>query len=402
MARVLSEPLTAESASRAAMANNPRLRAAMAAARLAEADVWQAGRLPNPDVAGALRFPAEGGPAASTITVGFNVLDGLMIPLRRRLARESLGVAEKRAADEALELVVRVFAGWHALAARQEWRATLARLHAEDEARAAALGRSAGPLAAAHARAEAAETATELARVDAQVAADRERLNVLMGLDGADAALWTLATKEPAVPAARPNITVIESLSRRARLDVAAARAEAELVWRAYELKRKTRLLPVGVEVGVESERERSGERLTGPTLKLGLPIFDQGQAELARLRAAWEQAADRAAALEAEAGAAARAAAVAVDAASRAEASQREGCLVQARKIWDETSRQARAGAAGPMALHAARRELVAAERKAIEARLEYWLARGALARALGGGAPAGEAASAARPGAT
>lgn len=391
VARLLAEPLGADAAARVALVNNRRLRASLAAASFAEADLWQAVRLPNPDVSGAVRFPAGGGPAVSTIAVGFNALDGLMIPLRRRLASEALGAAEKRAADEALALMSQVYAAWHTLAARAEWRNRLGRLHEEDEARAQAAARGAGPLGTVHARTQATETALELVRLDAQLVADRERLNVLLGLEGADAARWTLASSEPPVPASRPSAEDLERRALESRLDVAAARSEAALMRHAYELKRKTHLLPVGVEMGVESERERSGERLTGPTLKVGLPLFDQGQAELLRLRTAMEEAEDRVAALRVEAGSQVRVAAASVEAARQAESLAREGGLAQARRLWAESLRQSRGGGVGPLALHTARRELIHAERQAIEARRDYWLARAALARALGGGGASG-----------
>ena len=385
--RLLAEPLTADRAARIALVSNRRLRASLATANFAEADLWQAACLPNPDVSGSLRFPSGGGPVSSTVAVGFNAFDALLIPLRKKLAAEALDAAERRAADDALVVIAQTHAAWHTSAARLEWRACLRRLHEEDDARAKAAGR--GPLAAAHDGAQAAESGAELARLDAQLAADRERVNVLLGLEGEAAKRWTPVAGEPPVPSGSPNADALERIALQGRLDLAAARTEAALVRRAFELKRQTRFLPVGVEVGVESEREHSGDRLTGPRLKLGLPIFDQGQAELLRLRTASEQAEDRAAALRVEICADVRAAAASVEAARRVERLTRENQLGQARRIWAENLRQAGSSGSGPLAMHAARRGLEEAERLAIEVRRDYWLARTNLARALGGAGP-------------
>ena len=380
---LLAEPLTPERAARIALIANRRLRVALAAASFAEADLWQAERLPNPDFSATMRWPAGGGPATSTLSAGFDVLDGLLIPLRKRLAGEALNAAERRAAHEALGLVAQVETACLVLAAREEWRARLAVLHGEDEARSRrAAARGGRPLGAAQARAQAAETGAELAQVDAQLVLDRERLNQLMGLDGPPSR-WRLAGRAAPVPAEPPDARAAEAAALSTRLDLAADRVDVALMRQACELKRRTRLLPVGVKLGVESEKESSGQRLTGPTVQLGVPIFDQGQADLLRLETALAQAEDRAAACETDIRSEARGAVALVGASRRLALTRRDDCLAEARRLWEQSSRN---GGAGPLALRWARRELVMAERQEIEARRDYWLARVSLARAIGG----------------
>ena len=154
----------------------------------------------------------------------------------------------------------------------------------------------------------------------------------------------------------------------------------------ACDLENHTRWSPFGVHVGVESERESSGQRLTGPSLKLGLPIFDQGQAEMLRLHTALEQAEDRAAALEADIRSQVRVAAAQVDAAQCAAEVCGRTTAPQAARIWTELLAQSRQGSAGPLALHNARRDLISTTRRELEARFDYWRARAALASALSG----------------
>lgn len=117
--------------------------------------------------------------------------------------------------------------------------------------------------------------------------------------------------------------------------------------------------------LGVESERESSGKRLTGPVVKVGVPLFDQGQADLLRLRIALDQANDRTAALEVEIRSRVRLAAAQVDAAQRAAEACARVSEPQAARFWAEQLRRLKQGNPEPLALHSARRDLIAAKRR-------------------------------------
>ncbi|MFO1511983.1 MAG: TolC family protein [Verrucomicrobiota bacterium] len=54
-----------------------------------------------------------------------------------------------------------------------------------------------------------------------------------------------------------------------------------------------------GVNLGVQTERDTDGQRVTGPNITLELPLFDQGQLAVARLGAQYRQAEHNLAALE-------------------------------------------------------------------------------------------------------
>src|SRR5260370_32575142 len=53
------------------------------------------------------------------------------------------------------------------------------------------------------------------------------------------------------------------------------------------------------IEFGVDTEKETDGQRMTGPTWQLELPIFNRGQGRIAKLQAQLRQAERR---LESEA----------------------------------------------------------------------------------------------------
>ena len=64
-----------------------------------------------------------------------------------------------------------------------------------------------------------------------------------------------------------------------------------DVIGQSLALRTKTRYVPTEIKVGVDTERETDGQRVTGPTLDLELPIFNQGQGEIAKLTAQYRQA---------------------------------------------------------------------------------------------------------------
>jgi len=68
------------------------------------------------------------------------------------------------------------------------------------------------------------------------------------------------------------------------RLDLAAARQEIRVLERAKTVA-KLGIIPT-VKIGIGTEQEPDGGRVTGPSLQFDLPIFNRGQAERARVEA--------------------------------------------------------------------------------------------------------------------
>ena len=66
-------------------------------------------------------------------------------------------------------------------------------------------------------------------------------------------------------------------------------RGEVQAVASALRLKKDFRYVP-GVTIGVSAERDLDSSWVVGPTLSLEVPIFDQGQAGLARLAAEYRR----------------------------------------------------------------------------------------------------------------
>src|SRR5439155_15282957 len=116
-------------------------------------------------------------------------------------------------------------------------------------------------------------------QAELQLRSDRQRLNRLLGLNNQTD--WKVATQLPTMPKGEIALEGLEALAVEQRLDLVAARQQVALLTRALSVNRSTRFLPTGVTIGVDTERETDRQRVTGPTLELELPIFDQGQASL-------------------------------------------------------------------------------------------------------------------------
>jgi cobalt-zinc-cadmium efflux system outer membrane protein len=123
----------------------------------------------------------------------------------------------------------------------------------------------------------------------------REQLIRLMGLWGAQAEL-KLAHQLPDVPAREITMDHLESLAIKNRLDLASARQEVEVLAQALGITLDWRWIGKA-DVGISTERDPDGQWVTGPSLTLELPIFNQRQADIARLEAQLRQGQKRLAA---------------------------------------------------------------------------------------------------------
>ncbi len=172
----------------------------------------------------------------------------------------------------------------------------------------------------------------------------------------------------------------------RQRLDLQAARAQVAAAERALALKVGTRFLPAGISLGVNTEREPEGEQITGPTLDLELPIFNQGQGEIATLRARDLQARRQLEAKLVDAHAEVRVARAQVAANRALAVSLRDTVLPQRQQALRLTLEQYNSMLKGAYDLLTAKANEAAAERTYLEAWRDYWIARADLERAVGG----------------
>ena len=386
----LKKPLTVNRAVQIALLNNRELLATFEDVGISAADLREAGLWKNPSFDLSVRFPDRPPSGANwEEAVAFDLLDLLMLPLRRRVAADHLAAAQLRVADETLRLVAEVkmavygLQGDDAMLAHQRTIVDIQgtaldlaqRQHEAGNITDLALGQQQAAYNAAR---------LDLAMAESDRREHSEKLNRLLSLWGGDTA-WKIAGGLPPVPESDVPLRGLESLAVAQRLDLAAAQLELAGVVRALGLTKTYRYIGA-LEFGVDTERDSDRTNLTGPTLRLELPIFNQGQARVARGQAELRRAERKLEAL-----------AIGIRSDVRALHDKLAALRDTARFYQNEIVPVRRAITAG-MLLHyngmlvgnfelfLTRAEQIEAEHKSIAALRDYWTTRAELERAVGG----------------
>ena len=392
-AATTSKPLTAETAVRTALLNNRRLRAELEEVGISQADFAQASRLPNPRIAGSWRVPDRPPSAVDAeYSLAGNLLDLLTLSARKTLAGHDLEAAKLHAADEVLRLASQTQSAFYRFQAQLQLVRDLGVIVRAGDAAAdfARRQHQAGNITGLDLReqeASAAQGHLDLIEARARAAELREDLDRLMGLsnDGG----WTVADQLPALPAADPALGGLETTALRRRLDLATARARLAALTEALRLKSHTRFIP-GVSAGVDTERTPDGQRVTGPTLDLELPLFDQGQPALAKLAAEVREEGDRCEALKTAIRSEVRKARDELVASREAAELSGSRLLPLRQAILQDTLLRYNAMEKSTYDLLLAKQREEAALEQNVALLRRYWLARVALEQAVGGRLPA------------
>ena len=387
---LLKKPLTVNRAVQIALLNNRELLATFEDVGVSAADLREAGMWKNPSVDLSVRFPDRAPSAANwEAAAAFDILDLLMMPLRKRVAASKLAAAQLQVADVAVKLVADVKIAVYEMqadAALLAHRRTVADIHsaALDLAQRQHEAGNITDLALAQQQAAYNAVRLELAATENQQREHREKLNRLLSLWGRDTA-WKIEGGLPSLPESDVALRGLESLAVAQRLDLAAAHMELAGFVRALGLTKSYRYIGA-LEFGVDTERDSDRTNFTGPTMRLEVPLFNQGQPRIARSEAELRRAERKLEAL-----------AIGIRADVRALhdrlAAQREAVRFYQSEV--VPVRQAiTAGMllhyngmlVGNFELFATRAEQIEAEHKAIETLRDYWMTRAELERAVGG----------------
>lgn len=391
-AELLRSPLTPAAATRIALARNPAIAQRYAELGLAHADLLQTARIGNPALS--LSFlDVVGGPGATiTRVIEQPLADLLTRPARRRLGEADFVASRDEAAAAIVDLALAVESQWFAaVGARQ--RADLTALRADLADAGAELAQrfaDAGNLQSAELaalRADAATTALESHAAEREARRERRALQSLLGLRPGEA--FELPARLPRLAAdlALPND--LTDFAANQRLDLAAAVTRLERQRSALDHARRWRLLG-GIDLGYERGRGSDGDLERGPEIALAIPIFDQGQAGIARAEAELARAAAELAAARATL------AQEVDDAVEDLRAREAAGGTLIAHLLPARAAQVARLTEASNWML-ASPFELIDARGEQFEAWVThvatvqaYWQARVALRRAVGGALPA------------
>ncbi|HVS52441.1 MAG TPA: TolC family protein [Opitutaceae bacterium] len=392
---LLKRELTPDTAAAVALLNNRRLRATFETIGISEADFLAATRLPNPSFSASVRWPdKQPRPPNVEFNLSFEVLNALFIPVRKKLAGEHLAIAQKQVAHEALALMADAKKAAYAIQAREEFRNRMAAILSVNQAAVNFAQRQfdAGNISRLdllNQQSAMQEAQLELARTDAALQDDREKLNRLLGLSG-DEINWQMTPGLPTPPEQETKSDSLEQTAIAQRLDLAAAESEVAAARSALAFKQTTRFLPIDATLGIDTEREPGGTgghtHVTGPNVELALPVFNQGQADIARLSSDLRRAEANYEALAVDVQSEVRAARAALVAARTAAEYYDATIVPQRRAVSKETLLQYNAMQRSNYELLFAKQQELEAERGRIEAWRDYWLARVELERAVGG----------------
>ena len=392
--RMMLKRLTADAAVQIALLNNHSLRARFEELGIAQADVVQAGLLHNPVFAASARFPDSGGRINTEFSVAQNFLEIFLLPLRKKLAAEQFKQAKFRVGNAVLDLVGDVRSAYHEFQGEQQVL-TLRRAMLEAAEAATELAQrqyEAGNINAlelAGRQATFHQVKLDLARGETEVLTHQEHLSQLMGLSGAEED-WRIIEQLPDLPRSESEREPLEVLALSQRLDLAAARQEKRILEKVVSVTRSG-ILPA-IEVGVNTERELDRTQLTGPTLSLEIPIFDQRQAAVARVKAQLRQSEHRLAALERSVRSQVRTTHAQLFAARGMVEAYRTNILpIHAQRV-ASSQRHYNYMLKGVYALLQAKVDELQARVEFIEALETYWMTRADLERAIGGRLPVTE----------
>ena len=129
-----------------------------------------------------------------------------------------------------------------------------------------------------HARAVLRQSRQELTREET-----RERLNRIMGLPSSQRQ-WSFATIQPNAVDDIPELKLLEEKALKDRFDIAASSKHVARLADALGVANRFRYLSA-LGVGVGFARETDGEKLRGPSVTIGLPLWDRNQGARFRMQ---------------------------------------------------------------------------------------------------------------------
>jgi outer membrane protein TolC len=281
VAELLRQPLTPDAAVQVALFNHRGLRAGLHGLGIAEAELVQASRLPNPGFSFG-RFKAGD---EREIERGFHwsLARLIALPWQREAAQRRFEAAQAQLALQVIEHGVATRRAWvQAVAAAEGLRYAgqvmqAAQAGAELARRMQQVGNFSA-LQRAREQAFYADAALGVARAEQAERAAREKLTRLLGLWGEQATALRLPERLPDLPKDARELPEAERLALAQRLDVQGARLAAQ---QSATQRSLTRISPWtdGLELGVERNSSNEGPTQRGWELGFTLPIFDGGAA---------------------------------------------------------------------------------------------------------------------------
>jgi len=385
---LLESELTVDAAVQIALLNNPEIQVLFEEIGIAQADLIEAGLLSNPVFDAIFRYPDKKGLKLNfegTISTSF--LDMLLIPLRLRAATAELKATQLRVSNKILDLAFQVQDVFYRLQSEEENLKTielmvdLTSIHQEIANRQIHAG-NINALNNQQIQARYLEAKLNIAKSQTEVIRLRESMNKLLGFY--NESCWAISAKNPDAKCVDFNLECLETIAYQKRLDLDAARFEVFRISGMLGLKQWWTY--TSAQIGFAAEQDPDGRWVRGPCFSGAIPIFNYGQAARARLRAELRQAWDRLAALEIRTRSEVRESYKILAAILNVIHDYQINILPLQRKILESTEEIYNNMGVGFNTLFENKRQELQANLNYRTMIRDYWLARVALDRALGG----------------
>lgn len=403
--RLLEGTLNVDTAVTVALLGAPSLQASFARLGIAEADFVQAGRLRNPVLAW-MKVDNDHGDSKREGVLLFDLGSLLLMPLAREAEGRRFEAARLSAAADVARVALEAKTAWYEAVAARQSEAYLgdvveaAEIARDLSVRMARIGNW-PESAAVRDQLFYAESVAELERARRHTLSTRERLVRALGLWGTRAEL-RLPDRLPDLPDRLALPDELEAQAMRERLDIAAARAALAGTARALGLTRANRFVSL-LEFGPAAVSEGGHGWMRGYELELSIPLFDWGDARVARAQSLYFEQAAEAARLAVDARSEVRESAHAWQSTWGVARHYRDEIVPLRKRLSDARLRQYNGMLASVFDLLADARQQAATVSSAIAAQREFWLADVRMQAAMiGAAAPRGSAASMSLPAAS
>jgi outer membrane protein TolC len=382
---LLAQPLSADDAVQIALFNNKGLQADFFELGIAEANLVQAGRLANPAFAFGRRTHA--GEVEWERALSYNLARLLTMPMVIEMESRHFARRQRQATLAMLALASDTRKAYYRAVAADQGVHYMRQVQeaAEASAELARRMREVGnwnALNQARQQSFHADASLNLALAYRVQSAARERLTRLMGLWG-EQIPFKLPERLPDLPndiAAEPDI---ERIAMRQRLDLQAARLEAEQTASNLGLTKATRFINV-LDVAGINNRFSDGSVERGWEVVIELPIFDWGESRVNKAESIYMQALARTAQAAVNARSEVREAYANWVSGYEVARHYRDQIVPLKKRISEENLLRYNGMLIGVFELLADTRAQIGSVNAAIEAQRDYWLARADLDMAL------------------
>ncbi|PRC91802.1 TolC family protein [Solimicrobium silvestre] len=387
VSQLLAESLSVDDVVQIALLNNKELQANFYQLGIAEADFVQAGRMQNPGLTvGRL---AQGGAIEVDRGLTFNLMHLLTQPYTRQMEQHRFEQTKQEVALQMLRLANETRKSYYmAVAANQTVE------YAQQVQKLADAGSELGhrmqqvgnfnQLQQAREQGFYTDAQLTLARAEQAQIRAKEKLTRLLGLANS-AATFILPHKLAELPASMDESASLEQVAMSQRIDIQIARLETKQLADNLGLNKATRFINV-LNVGAERNTFTAEPVQRGYVVSLELPIFDSGDAKVAKAEAQYMQALNRTAAIAITARSEVREAYQVYRASFEIAKRYRDEIVPRNKRISEQNQLRYNGMLIDVFELLADARAQISSVNSAIEATRDFWLAAADLDMSLNG----------------